>query len=574
MSCAETRIEYSIVNEKGRNEKEAVSFSFLAPLFLCRKNHPRWRHDRQRLNPGESSSRKREDAMRKIRARWLYVWLIYFGVWTFVASQDSDSYLKISGKEIFSQAKYLSSEKFKGRETFSDEQLEAGRYIAGKFRDYGLGPADPKAGFYQTIEMEYGFVGRSNRLSIDGIRFREGTDFRAAAVGTNTVAGQIAFVGYGISTKDFDSYASLDVRDKIVMVFEGKLNKSGKEYGIAPLHGVLVVNAINHGAAGMIFVEGTSPKNRKMPIPSKFAADSMRSYLEMAQKMGLIRLGPETGFAWRNFPLVYITAEVADILLKKSNQTIADLKNTIDETGQPLSFLLDQQVKIQTNVSHGLKKTANIIGLIEGRDPVLKKAAVVIGAHYDHIGLIQALDAPDKELIAFGADDNASGTAALMEIVRIFAGSRVKPRRSILFIAFTGEETGALGSQFYSEHPLIPLSQTMAMLNLDMIGRDDPKTIKIFCSRPDFLDLSRDLSREVKILPERLSEGYAESSDHANFLAKKIPVIFYYDGGGNFAHSPADTWDQLSPEKMEAVARLCFLTACQIANQDESRRDK
>jgi hypothetical protein len=515
-----------------------------------------------------------EDAMRKMRARWLSVWLVYFGVGTFAIGQDSDSYLKISGKEILNHAKYLSSDKFKGRETFSDEQLEAGRYIAGKFKDYGLRPADPKAKYYQAIEMDYGIVGRSNSLSIDEKSFREGTDFRVAAVGRKTIASQIVFVGYGVTTKDYNSYASLDVRDKIVMVFEGKLKKSGKEYGIAPLHEVLVINAINHGAAGMIFAEGTSSKNRKMPIPAKFAADSMRSYLEMAQKMGLIRLGPEARSAWRNFPLVYITAEVADILLKKSNRTIIDLKNTIDKTGQPLSFLLDQQVKIQTNVSHGLKKTANIVGLIEGRDPTLKKEAVVIGAHYDHLGLIRAPDAPDKELIAYGADDNASGTAALIEIARVFAGSRVAPRRSILLIAFTGEETGALGSQFYSEHPLIPLSQTMAMLNLDMIGRNDPKTIKIFCSRPDLFDLSLELSGKAKIQPEHLGEGYAESSDQANFLAKKIPVIFYYDGGGNFAHSPADTWDQLSPEKMEAVARLCFLTAWQIANQDESRRDK
>ncbi len=505
--------------------------------------------------------------MKKMKVRWLYAWFIYLAVWTFVACQDSDVYLKISGKEILSQAKYLSSEKFKGRETFSDEQLEAGCYIAGKFRDYGLRPADPNAGFYQTIEMEYGIVGRSNRLLSDEKSFREGTDYRVAAVGSNTIASRIAFVGYGITTNGHDSYATLDVRDKIVMVFEGKLNKSGKEYGIAPLHGVLVVNAINHGGAGMIFVEGTSPKSRKMPIPSKFAAGSMQPYLETAQKMGLIRLGPEIKSAWHNFPLVYITTEVADILLKKSNRTIMDLKNTIDKTGKPLSFLLDQQVKIQTNVSHDLKETANIVGLIEGRDPAFKKKAVVIGAHYDHIGIIPTPDAPEKELIAYGADDNASGTAALMEIARSFAGSRVKPRQSILLIAFTGEETGALGSQFYSEHPLIPLSQTVAILNLDMIGRNDPRTIKIFCSRPDLFDLSLELSREAGILPEHLDEGYAESSDHANFLAKKIPVIFYYDGGGNFAHSAADTWGQLSPEKMEAVARLCFLTAWSIANQ-------
>jgi hypothetical protein len=328
---------------------------------------------------------------------------------------------------------------------------------------------------------------------------------------------------------------------------------------------VLVYNAIHHGAAGMLFAEGTSPQNRKWPIPARYAADSMKPVLERAQALGLIRVDDEAKQAWRKFPLVYITQEVADFLLAERGWTSAGLKRKIDESGQPLPFALGHRVHVQTDVTHSSQKTMNIVGLIEGGDPTLNEETVIIGAHYDHIG---RLDARQPEQIAFGADDNASGTAALMEIARVLAKSPIKPKRSILLIAFTGEEKGGLGSQLYLDHPLRPLSGTKAMFNMDMIGRNDSKKIGIFSSQPDLMDLSREIGRRLEIAVEPLEAGYAESSDHGLFLAKNIPVIFYYDGGGDFAHKATDTWDQLSAEKMECVARLCFLSAWALADQD------
>ena len=452
-----------------------------------------------------------------------------------------------------------------GREIFTDEIDKAGRYIARVFRQYGLKPGDPENEFCQVTEMDCGEVGHSNSLSLGAGAFHEGRDFRVAAVGSGKVESQIVFVGYGITAKGYDSYAGVDVRDKIVMVMEGKLRKRGPEFGIAPFHDVLVYNAINHGAAGMLFAEGTSPKNRKWPIPTRYAPDSMKPIIERAQALGLIRLDAEAKQAWRKFPLVYITQEAGDLLLAETGWTLAALKRKIDESGQPLSFALDHRVHVQTDVTHGSKKIMNIIGLIEGEDPDFKEETVIVGAHYDHIG---RLDAREPEQIAFGADDNASGTAALMEIARVLAKSPTKPKRSILLIAFTGEEKGGLGSQMYLDHPLRSLSGTTAMLNMDMIGRNDPRKIGVYASRPDLVDLSRDLASEAGLIIDLLEEGHAESSDHAFFLEKGVPVVFYYDGGGDFAHKPTDTWDQLSAEKMENVARLCFLTAWALADQD------
>jgi hypothetical protein len=506
-----------------------------------------------------------EDQMKKIRILSFFLFLMVLCCWLLSSGQETLAYQKISGKAIFDQAKYLSSEKFEGRETFTDEEFEAGCYIAGKFKDYGLKPVDPQGGYCQVMEMDCGVVGLNNQLNMNGRAFQEGMDFRAAAVGTGTVESQVVFVGYGITTKGYDSYAGVDVCDKIVMVMEGKLSKKGPEFGIAPFHDVLVYNAIHHGAAGMLFAEGTSPQNRKWPIPARYAADSMKPVLERAQALGLIRVDDEAKQAWRKFPLVYITQEVADFLLAERGWTSAGLKRKIDESGQPLPFALGHRVHVQTDVTHSSQKTMNIVGLIEGGDPTLNEETVIIGAHYDHIG---RLDARQPEQIAFGADDNASGTAALMEIARVLAKSPIKPKRSILLIAFTGEEKGGLGSQLYLDHPLRPLSGTKAMFNMDMIGRNDSKKIGIFSSQPDLMDLSREIGRRLEIAVEPLEAGYAESSDHGLFLAKNIPVIFYYDGGGDFAHKATDTWDQLSAEKMECVARLCFLSAWALADQD------
>ncbi len=361
--------------------------------------------------------------------------LIVPGCGTRPDAQTSETYQQISGQAILDQARYLSSRKFMGREIFTDEIDEAGRHISRVFEQYGLKPADPQNGFCQIAEVDCAEVGRSNHMSIGPKVFQEGIDFRVAAVGSGTVVSQVVFVGYGVTAKGYDGYAGVDVRGKIVMVMEGKLRKKGAEFGIAPFHDVLVFNAIHNGAAGMLFAEGTSPKNRKWPIPARYAADSMKPVLERAQELGLIRVDDEAKQVWREFPLVYITQEVADLLLAKTGWTCAGLKRKIDESGQPLSFALDHRVHVQTDVTHSSKKIMNIVGLIEGGDPALKEETVVIGAHYDHIG---RLDAREPEQIAFGADDNASGTAALMEISRVLAKSPMKPKRSILLIAFTG----------------------------------------------------------------------------------------------------------------------------------------
>lgn len=473
----------------------------------------------------------------------------------------------ITGEELLYHVKFLASDEMKGRETFTPEQFVAARYIANEFERYGLKKAGDSQSYYQNFALEYAAVCSPNNLEISGKAYTEGKDFRTAAVGSSKIMSKIVFAGYGITVSDYDSYADVDVKGKIVMLFQGKIKRRGRVWGFAPLHEVRVLNAIKHGAAGMIFVLGASPKDHKLPIPQEGPVlERFHQIVKLTQKYKLGNYDKQDLEKIRSFPLVYMHLDAADEFFKNTGRTIQKMKEEIDKTQRPHSFEMKHTAEIQTSVSHRLRQTMNVIGLIEGRDPSLKNEIVVIGAHYDHLGVTK-----DGKEVFNGADDNASGTAALLEIAQAFAECQTKPRRSLLFIAFTGEEKGVLGSGYYINHPVIPLSRTAAMLNMDMIGRNDPDSIQtITKEREVFTPLTQEISKKMGIKLAEPTASLYSSTDHFPFLEEGIPVIWYFDGGGSFAHKTYDTWDKLSPEKMERVARLCFLTAYQTADQNRT----
>lgn len=510
--------------------------------------------------------RIKEVRMKRIFTNLIIIASIVLGTGNYSLPQFQTADQSITGKEILKHARYLASYELKGRETFTEGQYEAARYIAKEFEKYGTKTLTKSQDYYQHFEMECVEVIPPSTFEMNGKTYSEREDFRVAAVGGGGIESEVVFIGYGISTKQYDSYADVDVKNKIVMVFQGKIYRKGPVWGLAPFHPMRLLYAINHGASGMIFVEGTSPKDHKWPIPSNWNLGLIKLIGPIAQKMGLGTWNDEVWEKWFNFPMVYVNVDVGNELLKDSEKTIQKLKDEIDRARKPHSFALEQKAKIQTKISHGPKETMNAIGMIEGSDSSLKEEFIVVGAHYDHLGT-----SADSGEVYYGADDNASGTAALLEIAQAFAKCKRKPKRSILFIAFTGEEVGALGSNHYINNPEVPLSKTVAMFNLDMVGRNNPNEIMILCvgKNKDLLtEINSKASEKVGIDLKELKKSYADSSDHSCFYRKGIPVVFYYDGGGDFAHKPADTWDKLSPLKMEKVARLCFLALSELANRE------
>jgi hypothetical protein len=280
-----------------------------------------------------------------------------------------------------------------------------------------------------------------------------------------------------------------------------------------------------------------------------------------------------------NLPVFYISQHLANELLKSSRQRIRKLKNRIDKNGGPLSFSSKTNVNIDVSIRGEKVQTENVIGFIEGTD--LKDQIVVISAHYDHLG-------KKDSLIYDGADDDGSGTSALLELAQAFSLAKKDghgPRRSILFIAFTAEEKGLLGSKYYTQFPRFPLDSTVANLNIDMIGRIDTA----HHGNPDYIYVigSDKLSTELHEINEEKNKIHTKllldytyndpndhnrfyyRSDHYNFAKNNIPVIFYFNGVHEDYHKPTDTVDKINFDKVEKISRLVFYTAWELANRNE-----
>jgi Zn-dependent M28 family amino/carboxypeptidase len=292
---------------------------------------------------------------------------------------------------------------------------------------------------------------------------------------------------------------------------------------------------------------------------------------------------------WVNLPTVRVTGDMADVILGFADQRVEDLKAKIEKNYQPNSFSLPGVFfKVESTVEEKLVRSRNVLGYIEGSDPELKDEVVVIGAHLDHLG-------KRGDYIFNGADDNGSGSAGVMEIAQAFALNPVKPKRSVLFALWTGEEKGLLGSRYYVVSPFFPIEKTVAYINLDMISREWKKDrLKMMARRfgvafdekmlkavdtSKFMSLSMSMSDDIfKTLKEnnkyagmhlhlRKSKSGMGGSDHAPFAFKKVPWLFFMAAMTEDYHQPSDSIEKVSPGLMEKCSRLCWLTAFSLANK-------
>lgn len=234
---------------------------------------------------------------------------------------------------------------------------------------------------------------------------------------------------------------------------------------------------------------------------------------------------------------------------------------------KPVNGSYFQEVPIK--LRSGESKFRNVVGFLEGSDPVLKKEVLIIGAHYDHVGPYKT-PRFEQDSIYNGADDNASGTAGVMVNAKAFCALNERPKRSILFIAFGGEEKGLVGSAFYCKNPLFPLENTVAMLNMDMISRNDPNMVHIVASKksPDLTKINEKENEKLGLKLDYGQDMFINSSDHAPFLAQGIPALFYFTGVTKVLHSPKDEADTIDSGKAEKIAKLVFYNAYYIANDN------
>jgi len=457
----------------------------------------------------------------------------------------------LSTTEYMSYVRFLASDDMKGRATGSPELDECAAYIAKQFRAMHLQPIDGKS-YYQDFDVTTSAkLGSHNRMSIEEGAKRAAFTLQQDFVPLNLsspgeVSAPLAFAGYGITAPEYnyDDYNGIDAKGKIVVIlrhepqeFDDKSIFEGKVYTAHSQIFAKATNAKIHGARAIIFVND-------VPAHPK-------------DKDELDAFGTTEGPANAGIGFVQITFAAASQWFKDAGKNLEDIEKGIDADLKPRSFDFPSGTRVDLNVD--VKRETKRVHNVGAYWPGETNEYVIIGAHYDHLGLGGQFSlAPSLTgTIHHGADDNASGTAGVIELAHWFSG-QPKHKRGILFLTFAGEELGLLGSSYYVNHPELPLENAVAMINLDMIGR--VRDQKIFIggvgTGTTFQKLIDQASGQYHYHSDLSEAGYG-SSDHTSFTTKQVPVLFFFSGLHADYHKPSDTWDKIdAPEAVKLLAMI------------------
>lgn len=462
----------------------------------------------------------------------------------------------IDPKLYLEDVKYFASERLKGRRSGASQLDQAADFVARRFRELGLAPAGD-GGYLQRFRVTTNSkAGKANRLACredaTGHVLELTRDYTPLSLSSSgKVSGPVVFVGYGITAHEYgyDDYAGIDVQGKVVLLMKHEPRESddssvfgGRVYTNHAQIESKAWNARMHGAAAVLLVADT-PNHRG-------------TYEEFE------RLGPGVGPDSPGIPFVQVKAEVVERWLRLAGRTLMGEVRAIDEDLKPRSAELPASlaVELSVDVRRESKPVSNVLGYLPGRTDEY----LILGAHYDHVGLGEqySMSPGRKGAVHPGADDNASGAAGVLGLARWFA-AHPNHRRGILFVEFGGEEFGLLGSNHYVQHPTLPLSKAVAMLNLDMIGRIRDKNVYIggVDTGTGFKALVEELNRTAEFNLEDSDSGNYGSSDHYSFTPKQIPFLFFFSGLHPDYHTPDDTWDRINAPD---AARLLELVGAVI----------
>ncbi len=459
------------------------------------------------------------------------------------------AYESIQPERVYAVCKALASPQFSGRLTGDKGYTAAARWVAEQFKAWGLKPFDGKNGYLQAFpspcvlvrEAEMAlYLEEKNEASEQGapkeIPLQLEKDFLPLLFSdSGERTGELVFAGWAISAPElgYDDYEGVDVRQKFVLCFRGTPDASQKRYEPYDEHRHRMRTARDKGALGIIYIYPESVSN-------------------------------PNGDWLEGFTPALITERVADMIFKAKGVTSADLKKDLSTYKKPLSFALPGKIRLRVESTHVAEAIGyNVVGWVEGSDARLKKEFIVIGGHLDHNGQHAGLLFP-------GADDNASGSAVVMEIAAAFAKLSRKPKRSVIFVLFGGEEKGLQGSTYFVEHPLPGLEKMDAMFNFDMVGAGDGAGCGYSADFSDLKYLVEAADESVKILRQTypIRAVGVRGSDHAPFFLKGIPCLSFHSNGPHlYYHQTRDTIYRINPDIMADIARLAFLAALARADR-------
>jgi aminopeptidase YwaD len=465
----------------------------------------------------------------------------------------------ITAADLKAHISYLASDDLMGRYTGSPGSRAAAEYIRDQFRVAGLKLIGDDG--FQNFEVVVSVkAGPNNSFRINDKIAAKSGNFTPFPFSSNaTVNAKVVFAGYGFEISQdslvWNDYEGIDVNGKWVMILRGdpEMEKQESRFVTFGDERDKVILARDKGAAGVIFVSG-----------KKFDAndDLVSMYFDKTQSTAGI-------------PVIHIKRIVADDILSNDKISVDSIESLIISGMKPISMITGIEVVATTEVLQEKVIARNVVGLLEGSDPILKDSYIIVGAHYDHLGMGGPGSGSrflDSMAIHNGADDNASGVGGVMELASYLALEKVPLKRSVVFIAFDGEELGILGSRYFTDHPLIDLKKADAMINFDMIGR-------LKADSPAIMIGGTGTSKESETILNSLNTGgikmnYSPEgfgpSDHASFYGDNIPVFFFSTGAHEDYHTPDDDWEKINFEGEKDVLEIGKQLLVTLANKDEN----
>ncbi len=459
----------------------------------------------------------------------------------------------ITDKELASTIKILSSEEFQGRKPGLPGDSLAAHFIAEKFKKSGIKMLYNKG--YQPVKLITGFkFGKENHLTSAQRTFDLGSDFEPLFFSANkSFAGKLAIAGYGITfstdSLKWDDYQNFQAENSWVLIFDGipdHLQQNKEILKQSDLR-TKVLNAIDHHAGGILIV--TADFNTSGATKTAIFDKNSAAYA---------------------VPVMKISQKTADLILDKQ-LSFTEIENRIKKDQKPYFKLTDITVQGEASVLPKITITQNIVGMVPGRDPKLAEEFIVVGAHYDHLGFGGAGSGsrmPDTVAVHHGADDNASGVAAVIELAQKFSHEKSN-KRPILFVAFTAEEFGLIGSKAFVKEPPYSLKKADAMFNFDMVGRLDSAKDLTIGGVGTALESNALVDNLVHGFNLKISkEGYGPS-DHASFYGENIPVIYFTSGVHDQYHTPKDTYDRININGEKMITENAYLLIKEVANRSK-----
>lgn len=490
----------------------------------------------------------------------------------------------IRAEELRVKLFHFASDQFRGRGNGTPELDEAARYIAGIFEENGLKPIAPE-GYYQDFRVERLSLGEANTLELEGgssTTLKLARDFIPFSGSSDgEVVGPMIFAGYGIRTPalDYDDLAAIDVTGHVVVVLDGHPGaddrnspfnlRSGDISGIR----TKARNVEQAGGIGLIVVQGPLDRNAtsigNLADSLKPGLSPRRSTIDLAH-----------GLNSPGIPVVIVSRSAGPRVVPG----LESMQRSINRRLVPQFSRLSAEAILRVELRRDTYTAHNVIGWIEGSDSELREEVIVVGAHYDH-------DGEENGTIWYGADDDGSGTTALMELAEAFSGEGQRPARSILLAAWAGEEKGMLGSRHYVRNPVLPLENTVAMFQMDMIGRnedhranrgigvpaerafDNGNTLNLVGSvfssdmRRIVSGANAEVGLELRFRYDYRGDDLIKRSDSWSFLSGGIPSLLLFAGFHGDYHRPSDTADKINYPKLEKVVKLVYQSLMDLGNR-------